>query len=154
MTRTARRIRFSGPVILCVISLLGCSTSRSANRRASVPNLNTDPCATRLHEICGPLLMYFAQNHELPKDLKELSTVPGFSDVNDFTCPVSHQPYIYTPTGIPGKDPGTRIIIYDATPAHAGIRWAVSVIEPENPTAPLIAKIIAVPADFPGQSIP
>ena len=104
-----RRLRVSGAIILCVLGLMGCSSPPRASTQPSTLNLNTDPCATRLHEICGPLLMYFAQNHQLPKDLKELSTVPGFSDVNDFTCPVSHQPYIYTPTGIPGKAPSSLL---------------------------------------------
>ena len=155
----ARGVRASGLAMIAMMLLPGCSsppkaTTRPASAGRSTLNLNTDPCATRLHDVCGPLLMYFAQHHELPKDLEDLSKVPGFEDVNDFTCPVSHQPYIYTPTGIPGKVIGTRIIIYDATPAHAGFRWGISVIEPENRTAPLVAKIIALPADFPAIQSP
>jgi hypothetical protein len=85
----------------------------------------TDPCAMRLHDVSGAILQYFALNHRLPQNLDELR---GMADIDvelNFICPVSGKAYVYTPEGIPipGKD--MRAILYDATPAHAGKRWAV-----------------------------
>ena len=39
------------------------------------------------------------------------------------------------------------IVLYDATPAHAGHRWCISIIEPSDPNGPLITKVIAVKED-------
>src|SRR4051812_10374522 len=42
------------------------------------PITNTDACASHLHQICGPLLLYYHLNHHLPENLDELRAVPGF----------------------------------------------------------------------------
>lgn len=105
---------------------------------------NTDPCAMRLHDICGPLLMYYAARRELPARLEDLSRVPGFGNVRDFTCPASGRPYIYNRIGLIEPKLKSRVILYDAAPSHANMRWGVSVIEPAG-DAPLITKVIAVP---------
>jgi hypothetical protein len=99
----------------------------------------------RLHDVCGPLLLYYATNRALPAKLEQLSEVPGFADVKDFTCPASGKPYVYNPAGIPTPDRAMRLIIYDAVPAHGNVRWAVSI--PATPgEGPLVAKVVAVPA--------
>jgi hypothetical protein len=115
-----------------------------------VPITNNDPCAGRLHQICGPLLLYYATNRRLPDSLDELFQVPGFQLQNDeFTCPVTRLPYIYDPRGIPAPaSAGGRIILADATPAHSHLRWAVSIIEPKEPGGALITKVIAVPESY------
>ena len=63
------------------------------------PSAATDPCAMRMTDICGMFLAYYVVNHRLPDTLDELKPFadePGF----DFTCPVSHQPYVYVPGGL------------------------------------------------------
>jgi hypothetical protein len=117
---------------------------------AVAPITNNDPCASRLHQICGPLLLYYAMNRHLPDTLDELLQVPGFNlSATDFTCPVSRLPYIYDPRGTraPASAGGT-IILADATPAHSHLRWAVSIVEPKDPGGALIAKVIAVPESY------
>ena len=135
------------------IALLGCSSSKkpqsastpskipAANTGASAKITNTDACATRLHELCGPLLFFYGTHHRLPNNLKELSDE---MDVGDLTCPVSHLPYVYDPEGKRGTDPKMHIVIYDATPAHSGIRWGIGLVEAEPGVAP-VAKVVAVP---------
>src|SRR4029079_15400995 len=49
---------------------------------ATTPILTADPCANRLHDICGALLLYYAVYRQLPGQLNELSRVPGFEHVN------------------------------------------------------------------------
>jgi len=104
---------------------------------------NTDPCASRLHDICEPLLLYYLKNNRLPGRLEELRDLPGFEQI-ELTCPVSKQAYLYNPIGITSAESRARIICYDPTPAHAGCRWAISIIEPED-NGPLITKVIGLP---------
>jgi len=101
----------------------------------------------RLHDLCGPLLLYYATHAELPPKLEELLDVPGFEMGKDLTCPLSKKPYRYTRSGLPTKGTIGHIIIYDATPAHAGQRWAIAVKEPA-PGEPLVAKVVAMPEAF------
>ena len=127
-------------IIACGFALILLTGCASAPRGASKPralNSNTDPCAVRLHEMCGPLLLYFAQNHMLPEDPSILA--------DDFTCPVSHQRYVYNRDGFPApRDSSLRVIIYDAKPFHEGARWGIAVMQPRG-DAPLVAKVIAIP---------
>lgn len=110
-----------------------------------VPNSNTDPCAMRLHDICGPLLLYYATHQRLPERIEELAEVPGFEEVRDFTCPASGRPYIYNPIGIVNSGATSQIILYDPSPVHSGMRWAISIVEPKEENAPLISKVVALP---------
>ncbi|MBP7933405.1 MAG: hypothetical protein KA354_02045 [Phycisphaerae bacterium] len=121
------------------------SPATSATPARQTPNSNTDPCAMRLHDICGPLLLYYATHQQLPARIEELAHVPGFENVRDFTCPTSGQPYVYNPIGIVNSGAAPRIVLYDPTPTHSGIRWAISIIEPGNKNAALIAKVVALP---------
>ena len=106
---------------------------------------NTDPCAMRLHDVCGPLLLYYATHRALPAKLEQLSQVPGFETVNDFTCPASGKPYVYNPAGIPAPDRTMRVIIYDAVAAHDGTRWGIAIPTNTGGGGTLVAKVVAVP---------
>ena len=136
--------------------LAGCAApkkSASASAPASLSEQaelsNTDPCALRLHDFCGPLLLYFGANHDIPPDTDALMQIPGFADAGPFECPVSHKPYVYNPQGLPTSNPSLRMILYDAEPSHRGMRWAVAIQAPRE-GQPLVAKVIAVPeAQFP-----
>jgi hypothetical protein len=143
-------------LILAILLGAGCSAppAKPAHRASTAPAntsvaplSNTDPCAMRLHDICGPLLLYYATNHHLPPALDDLRAVPGFESVRDFTCPVSQKPYIYNPAGLPAPVSGSRLILYDPEPSHAGMRWAISIIESQN-DGPLIAKVMALPETY------
>jgi hypothetical protein len=117
--------------------------SRSTEQAAAISN--TDPCAMRLHDVCGPLLLYYAVNHHLPDRLDELLAVPGFEGQVHLTCPVSNRPYVYNRVGMFAPETLSRIVIYDPAPAHANMRWGVSIIEPQEPGGALVAKVIALP---------
>jgi hypothetical protein len=120
---------------------------------------NHDPCAIKLHDLCGPLLLYYSVYNRLPQSLDELRQLPGFENLTDFNCPVSHRPYIYTPQGEPGPDeeflrengPSVKvssvIILADPTPVHGGIRWALSMQEQSDPSRGFVAKVIVLPAN-------
>jgi hypothetical protein len=110
----------------------------------SAPIDPADICATRQHDICGLLLLYYLDHHRLPKTLDELASVPGFEQVQSFTCPVSHRPYIYNPAGFIAPNGSGTVVLYDATPAHSGMRWGISIAEAQG-NSPLVARVIALP---------
>jgi len=154
--RTRRGLNLTcGGFVLSVLLVAGCGPNAASGtapaRRAPATHLanpatitNTDPCANRLHDLCGPLLLYFNAQRRLPDKLEDLSQVPGFENIRDFTCPVSGKPYVYDPKGLAGLEPGSRVIIYDPLPSHSGMRWGVAVTIPGNDD-PLIAKVIGLP---------
>ena len=146
--------RFTSLAVIVLIA--GCAAPAPAPKKSAAtqpaaateaPNANTDPCAMRLHDLCGPLLLYFATHGELPARMDELLDVPGFSIGKELTCPVSKKPYRYTRAGLPTKGTVGHVIIYDATPAHDGQRWAIAVKEPAA-NEPLVAKVILLPDAF------
>jgi hypothetical protein len=105
----------------------------------------TDPCAERLHALCGPLLMYYKLNRKLPAAIEDLQDIAGPDPDVEFTCPESGKPYVLFTTRLPrGHDPGF-ILISDAEPSHLGLRWAISVEEPRNTAEPLITRVVAEP---------
>jgi hypothetical protein len=97
----------------------------------------------RMHDLCAPLLLYYARYQTLPAQIDELGQVPGVS-VPELACPVSNQKYVYNLHGPTGPDAGTRIILYDAAPSHGGRRWGVAVRD-ATPGQALVAKVVVVP---------
>jgi len=99
----------------------GCGMSASSTGK---PGAVIDPCAERLHDICGQLLLYCASKNALPKALSELQGT-STGKLPPLVCPTSGKPYVYNPEGI--KVPGLpgRVVLYDPTPAHSAMRWAV-----------------------------
>lgn len=104
----------------------------------------SDPCPTRLHDLCGPLLLYLTTNFRLPERIDELRDMPGSDAMGDFYCPTSAQPYVYNPAGVVGANVSQRAVIYDAVSSHAGYRWAI-VVREATPNAPFIVEVVAWP---------
>ena len=119
------------------------SATPSAHRVNRLDNL--DACASRMHDICEPLLLFYATYHRLPNSLDELRALGGFENMV-YACPVSGLPYVYDPVGVvpPPGSSGAKIILYDATPAHHGLRWAITIVEPSDRSGALVTKVIAV----------
>ncbi|MFT3787649.1 MAG: hypothetical protein QM770_16025 [Tepidisphaeraceae bacterium] len=155
------RIRLLGTVAAATLAFasVGCeaTTNRTSVARpggnpsglqatGDSPLSNTDPCAMRLHDVCGALLLYYFTHNELPEKLSDLNAIPGEAPV-ELTCPVTKTPYIYTPNGIQIPERKSFIIIYDPSPAHAGMRWAVSIEQPV-PGQPLVTKVVPLAERF------
>lgn len=131
-------------ITLCLfLSLLaGCQAARPVEK---VEKLSaTDPCPERLHELAGPLLEYYAGHGVLPASLSDLD-LPG-RDSAAWTCPLSHQPYRYTPEGLRLPQVPGRVVVSDATAVHAGLRWALVLIEPDG-QKPLRTEVLAIPGE-------
>ena len=99
-------------------------TAASAGARRP-PSTVEDACAARLHDISGLLLEYYALNRQLPERLEELASLAEAESEFAPACPVSGMPYVYVPGGLGAEGTGQRLIIYEQTPAHHGMRWVV-----------------------------
>ncbi len=133
-------------MILLAMSIGGCKhTTRdgktSSKKRASLTM--TDPCAMRLHDLSGALLLYHANHGELPETLEELRLMPGaLAPLESFDCPASHQAYQYDANG---EIKGERVLLlYDPAPAHEGKRLVVEMID-WKPGKPLVTKVDQLP---------
>lgn len=143
------------------LAVIGCASEATpageANDRQEVrdsggvpsaPITNTDPCAMRLHDASGGLLLYVRLFGRLPSTLEDLSELPeGILELPPMICPVSEQPYVYRPTGIYLAERGSQVVLYDPAPSHAGMRWAVTFAESTQTNTP-VTKVIALPESF------
>jgi hypothetical protein len=155
-------LRF-GALTVLTLTLVGCQTTTTTTTpRKTITHTQTldqsstsadkpidqitptDPCASQLHDLCHPLLLYYATRHQLPERIEELRQIPGFESAH-FICPVSKKPYIYNPIGVQTAGQPARIVLYDPAPSHSGFRWAISIIEPQRESDPLITKVIGLP---------
>ena len=125
----------------CTPKLAPTGTTHPADQPAG-PLSMTDPCPTRLHDLCGPLLLYYATHKQLPRTLDELRTVPGFEHVVQTSCPVSGKPYLYSPDGV-REIANAVVIVADPVASHSGKRWTICV--PDTTSDALVTKIVAIP---------
>src|SRR5947209_4106671 len=114
------RTDFTSAVLLLAVVLTGCTTSKvvqqpdgsqrvvktssSSNKPGAGaggnpavftdPLASADPCAARLHDLCEPLLLYYAMHGKrLPERLEELKAFSDFDKPIELACPTSGQPY-------------------------------------------------------------
>jgi hypothetical protein len=109
-------------------------TARSSTGQR--PDQVTDPCATRMHDLSGLLLLYYAVNKKLPERLDELEPFADADMPFQAECPLSGVPYVYVPTAVPPAGSERFLVIYDAVPAHGGLRWGVFITPPVNNQPP------------------
>lgn len=97
-----------------------------------------DPCAERLHELAGKLLLFrFAQGH-LPSSLAELPK----GGATEMVCPVSAKTYVYRRDGPAAPGWEGRMVAWDATACHRGGRWVVTLAQPAG--GAVTAKVVWV----------
>ena len=103
----------------------GCNTYAPEVRRPAFEP-DADACAERLHEACGRLLLYYSLNRRLPPTREALAAADPQSPL-PLVCPLSGEPYTYLPQGLLVKGRAGRLVLYDSSPAHGGMRWGVFV---------------------------
>lgn len=108
---------------------------------------NTDPCAMRLHDLSGLLLMYQMEHGQLPAALSDLAGFPGFDQLGGLVCPVSGKPYVYNPNGIMLPEQNKHVIVYDPEPSHAGMRLAITIDDPRD-DQPMLTRVLVLPETF------
>lgn len=145
--------------LLAGVMLSGCkSAPPPALPRPVTQQPLDDPCVNRLHDLAGQLLIYYVRHGQLPQTLDELAAAHLVPET-DLKCPLSGQPYVYDPSGIRLPDvgkvafpvpegvqvpaPPDWLIVYDASPVHAGHRWGIVVSSPYAP-GPMTSDVVAV----------
>jgi hypothetical protein len=106
--------------------------------------VRSDPCAERVHNIGGTLLLYYASHQQMPQRLEELKPLADFDQPIELTCPVSGKPYLYAPNGLAAVGKEKRIVVYDAEPSHDGRRWCLFML-PAKPGQALAVEVLEVP---------
>ena len=140
----ASRLRL--PVLalgLALPVLFGCHAPEPA-RVADRPGTELAPCAERLHELSGSLLLYSATHGRLPGSLEELRAADAKCSLEALRCPISRKTYAYHPQGIPLPDGQSALVLFDAAPVHRNGRWAVA-ISSTAARSPLVARVVWVP---------
>lgn len=149
--------RLAGVAVMSLLALLvaGCTggdkhagDAGGGSLSAEAPITNTDPCAMRLHELSGALLLHYFNHFELPQDLAQLQPLESGKLLPPAVCPVTGAPYIYYPTGILLTEQQAYVVLYDSAPAHSRMRWAVTVHEPADGGETLLTKVIVLPESF------
>jgi len=117
--------------LIAAVLMVGCGPPPAQPASPPAPRSGgyIDPCAQRLHDISGGLLLYYATRRALPTTLSALKD-HGAVQLPPLVCPVSKKPYLYNPRGlvIPGR--AGRLVLYDAEASHSGMRWGIMVTPP------------------------
>ena len=90
------------------------------------------------------MLGYYAVYKQLPDKLDDLKALADVDEPLEFSCPKSHQPYVYVPGGLEVAGRPKRIVLHDATPAHDGGRWCI-LMEPATGKNPPSMEVLLVP---------
>jgi hypothetical protein len=118
----------------------GCQASAPAVRK---PSTDIDPCAERLHDACGRLLLYCSIHGGLPETLDQLNRV-DLGALPTLVCPVSEKPYVYRREGLSVPGRAGLLVLYDAEPVHTGMRWGI-LVEPGAAGGPLTGRVLLLP---------
>ena len=145
-------------ILLVIAGLVGCQPAPPTPARPAKPAPQaarpgaenaapeqaaiTDPCAVRLQDICGTMLLYYAVHRELPEKLEELQSLADVGAPLQFKCPVSGLPYVYIPDGLQSLGRTKRIVLHDATSVHDGNRWCVLCAPIKGGKAPYLEVIM------------
>ena len=139
-----RRTALAACLVVLAAPLAGCKFERvqpEPTSTALIPML--DPCAERLHDIAGTLLLHCAATGELPPDTAAIKRAGGEA-CPPLECPVSREPYVYNPAGLSIPDQSGLLVLYDAKPSHNGKRWGLIVGQAVR-NKPLEVRVILLP---------
>jgi hypothetical protein len=100
-----------------------------------------DPSASRMQDLCGALLYYYAANRHLPLQLEELRPYADIGVTLGMTSPVSGEAYVYVPKGMRGNAIRDTLILYDPHESAKGERWGIVMVPPEAGKAVLMYAI-------------
>ena len=144
-SRNAVACLCGGLAMAVALAAGGCGRATNAEPEVRRPSLQEDPCARRLHDLSGRLLLYYAQHGRLPASLDALPPLDA-ANPTPAVCPASGRPYVYEPAGVRVPDQPGRLVLYDAQPSHAGMRWGVFVDEAPGGRR-LTARVLLVPEE-------
>ena len=155
MRRLLSHVSLAGGIFVgAVLWVTGCGASGNAvtaeapaaaqRPQGEAALSNTDPCAMRMHDLAGRLLLYWFHRQQLPETLEQLAEVEGEPPLPPLVCPETGTAYLYNPGGIYLAERNIYVLVYDPTSAHAGWRWTITAAEPDE-AGTLVAKVVAMP---------
>ena len=136
--------------MISLLILIGCQAGAPGTGDVEgAPVMSSfDPCADRLHQISGHILLFHLLRNRLPRDIEELNEfLLARGEQTPLQCPQSGRQYIYSDEGLPIDQPPGRVILYDAEPAHDGLRWGI-LKKPRHGDQPLLFDVILVPEEI------
>lgn len=90
------------------------------------PDKLTDPCAARLHDIAGALLLYYRVKQQMPAKLEDVRSLGSIAQDLEFSCARNGAPFVYVPNGMAAVGKEQRIIAFDPTPiGRPRFRWCL-----------------------------
>lgn len=90
------------------------------------PDKLTDPCAARLHDVAGALLLYYRVKQQMPAKLEDVRSGVKFAEDLEFTCARNGAPFVYVPNGMAAAGKEQRIVAFDPTPiGRPRFRWCL-----------------------------
>jgi len=123
---------------------LGGGLDTSVQTMSPETAVRSAPCAARLQNIGGTLLLYYATHQQMPTRLDDLKPLADMDEPLELSCPVSKKAYLYSPTGLAAVGKDKRIVVYDPEPSHEGRRWCLFMI-PAKPGQALAVEVLEVP---------
>ena len=105
-------------------------------------DIRSDPCAERLHDLCGQVLLYLAGHRTLPPTMNDLAASQSLP-LPPLVCPMSGKAYVYDPKGRALRGRTGRLVLYDPEPSHQGFRWGI-LVRTDPKTGTISARVIAV----------
>lgn len=90
------------------------------------PDKLTDPCAARLHDVAGALLLYYRVKQQMPPKLEDVRSLGSIAQDLEFSCARNGAPFVYVPNGMASGGKEQRIIAFDPTPVgRPRFRWCL-----------------------------
>ncbi len=128
----------------------GCQPNQDSVTPVRKPSARIDPCAERLHDLCGQLLLYHSLHGRFPQSLEELPAGEGKQSTQPAppVCPVSRLAYVYAPEGLrlPGRS--GLLLVYDAQASHSGMRWGIMTAAADAAKGPAVLKVVLLPEEL------
>lgn len=118
--------------------LAGCEMPPpAATTRPAAALTQADPCADRMHDLCGAFLLYYMAHHDLPPALADLAEVDKSVAL---TCPATHRPYEYVREGLNVRGETAKLIVFEPAPCRQGLRCGI-LCQRAQPGKPLILRV-------------
>jgi hypothetical protein len=157
------RVACAGVMSLALVGLAGCggnANNPKAGGRSAIPDPTPetwiqrpgvegstavsvhDACSNHLHDMIGSFLQYHLMHKRFPQRLDDLKAVGADVSPKALSCPDSGAAYVYVPDGAIIDGRAMVLLLYDAQPAHKGLRQGIAV--QDSRPGSLVLKVVHI----------